>query len=69
MRYGRKNGALIQWDVDFEDLPIVCVNVSRRPMDSNEERDRMRFNETWIEICNFKIFHCNEKKLNRTFYC
>ncbi len=28
LKFGRKNGILLQWDVDFDDIPIECVNIS-----------------------------------------
>lgn len=45
LQYGRrKNGVLIQWDVDYDDLPILCVNLKNR--DTNNR------NDSSFEICN-----------------
>ncbi len=45
LQYGRhKNGVLIQWQVDFDDLPILCVNVTNRNTNSG--------NDSSFEICN-----------------
>ena len=58
LKYGRKNGALIQWDVDFDDLPIVCVNLTiRKTKDENQ-------NDTSFEICSLNSLIKNSILIN-----